>query len=131
MVERSRLRRKKPMFDPAAPTFGLPECLRIPIAAANIDAIEKYVGNKERNVQHRVDQLARAHATDYTGFGSFLQIDGGEVLQGSIGASGGIPLHLRTWDNCRLTRTPAIGVSVSPIDLAGGFTYTFQRSARE
>jgi hypothetical protein len=64
--------------------------------------------------------------SDYTGFGSFLQIDGGEVLQGSIGASGGIPLHLRTWDNCGLTITPAIGVSVLPVDLAGGFAYTFQ-----
>ena len=32
------------IFDPDAPTFGLPSCLRIPIAAASIDAIAKYVG---------------------------------------------------------------------------------------
>lgn len=32
------------IFDPNAPTFGLPSCLRIPIAAASIDAIAEYVG---------------------------------------------------------------------------------------
>jgi hypothetical protein len=32
------------MIDPAAQTFGLPNCLRIPIAAASVDAIQQYVG---------------------------------------------------------------------------------------
>jgi hypothetical protein len=32
------------MTDPSAQTFGLPPCLRIPIAAASIEAIRKYVG---------------------------------------------------------------------------------------
>jgi hypothetical protein len=33
------------MIDPAAPTFGLPPCLRIPIAAVDRDAITTYIGN--------------------------------------------------------------------------------------
>ena len=32
------------MVDPTANTFGLPPCLRIPIAAASVDAIAEYVG---------------------------------------------------------------------------------------
>lgn len=32
------------MIDPAAQTFGLPNCLRVPVAAASVAAIERYVG---------------------------------------------------------------------------------------
>jgi hypothetical protein len=32
------------MADPSASTFGLPPCLRIPIAAVSVEAIRNYVG---------------------------------------------------------------------------------------
>jgi hypothetical protein len=41
------------MFDSEAPTFGLPDCLRIPIAAASVQAIETFVGAVVRCVSGR------------------------------------------------------------------------------
>jgi hypothetical protein len=46
------------MFDAAAPTFGLPECLRVPIAAASVDAIDKYVGTVVRSLSTRGASVA-------------------------------------------------------------------------
>jgi hypothetical protein len=41
------------MIDPSALTFGLPPCLRIPIAAVDIDAITTYVGNVQKVITGR------------------------------------------------------------------------------
>ena len=41
------------MIDQTAPTFGLPECLRIPIAAASVADIELYVGRVVLRVEGR------------------------------------------------------------------------------
>jgi hypothetical protein len=41
------------MIDPSASTFGLPACLRIPIAAADVDAITTYVGNVQKVITGR------------------------------------------------------------------------------
>ncbi|MDF7826414.1 hypothetical protein P4B35_20460 [Pontiellaceae bacterium B12227] len=42
--------------DPNSQTFGMPPCLRVPIAAANLDAIETYVGTVRRTVAGRDGQ---------------------------------------------------------------------------
>lgn len=60
---------------------------------------------------------------DALGWGSYVQGDGGEFFQGSLGAMGGIPLHLRTWDNCGPVFSAGVGVSVLPLDVAGGLSY--------
>lgn len=62
---------------------------------------------------------------DLLGWGASLQIDAGEFFQGSLGASGNIPLHLRDWDNCGPALTWGVGVSALPGDIAGAISYTW------
>jgi hypothetical protein len=59
------------------------------------------------------------------GFGASLQVDAGEIFQGSLGVTGNIPLHMRTFDNCGLALTGGVGVSVLPGDIQGTLNYTW------
>jgi hypothetical protein len=59
------------------------------------------------------------------GFGASLQIDAGEVFQGSLGVTGNIPLHMRTFDNCGVAMTWGVGVSALPGDIQGTLNYTW------
>jgi hypothetical protein len=43
----------KNMIDPKSPTFGLPPCIRVPIAATDASAIETYVGRIMDSVESR------------------------------------------------------------------------------
>lgn len=63
---------------------------------------------------------------DVLGLGCSVQISGGEVFQGAISATGNVPLHMRAWDNCGPGLIGAVGVSELPIDIGGGFSYTFE-----
>jgi hypothetical protein len=62
--------------------------------------------------------------SDSLGLGSYVQVDMGEVFQGSIGLSGGVPLIPGT--NAGFAVSGGVGISVLPIDVAGGLTYTFE-----
>ena len=44
------------MTDPSAPTHGLPPCLRVPIAAASVDALRQYVGTVLQTVLGRTGE---------------------------------------------------------------------------
>lgn len=59
------------------------------------------------------------------GWGSSLQVDFGEIVQGSLGVSGNMPLHLIAFDNCGPSVTMGGGVSALPGDVAGAITYTW------
>lgn len=43
--------------DPNSQIFGMPSCLRVPIAASDIDAIEEYVGDVQRVIKRRDGQV--------------------------------------------------------------------------
>ena len=57
------------------------------------------------------------------GFGASLQVDAGEIFQGSLGVTGNIPLHMRTFDNCGLAITGGVGISFLPGDIQGTLNY--------
>ena len=57
------------------------------------------------------------------GLGAYVQVDAGEAVQFSAGISGGIPL--RAGENAGLIVIGGLGVSVLPVDVAAGLTYTF------
>lgn len=58
------------------------------------------------------------------GIGAYAQVDMGEVLQLSMGVSGGVPL--RVGENAGLMVAGSLGVSVLPADIAAGLTYTIK-----
>lgn len=62
----------------------------------------------------------------FLGFGAYVQADGGEFFQGSLGVSGNIPLHLNAFDNCGPALNAGAGVSILPLDIAGGISYTWK-----
>jgi hypothetical protein len=62
----------------------------------------------------------------YLKFGCYMQVGGGEFIQGSLGAAGNFPLHLDTWDNCGPALNFGIGLSISPVDIGFGVSYTWQ-----
>lgn len=63
------------------------------------------------------------------GWGSYVQADAGEFFQVSVGVSGGIPLHIVAKDNCGPMFSVGAGVSALPIDIAGGFSYTWKMAS--
>lgn len=63
---------------------------------------------------------------EFLGLGAYLQMDFGEFVQGSLGVSGNVPLHMRAWDNCGPSATIGVGVSALPVDAAGGLSYTWK-----
>jgi hypothetical protein len=58
--------------------------------------------------------------------GSYMQVGGGEFIQGSLGISGNFPPHLDTWDNCGPALSLGIGLSVSSADIGAGMSYTWE-----
>lgn len=57
------------------------------------------------------------------GVGAYIQVDAGELLQFSIGVSGGFPIHVG--ENAGLLLVGGVGVSALPVDVSVGLTYTF------
>lgn len=62
----------------------------------------------------------------FLGLGAYEQIDGGEFFQGSVGASGNVPLDLSNWSNCGPAINFGVGLSVSPVDIAAGLSYAWR-----
>lgn len=58
--------------------------------------------------------------------GSYMQVGGGEFIQGSLGISGNSPPHLDTWDNCGPALSLGIGLSGASADIGAGMSYTWE-----